>query len=151
MSRGPGLTQHDVNQVVALKASDPLMPDTQIAALIGRSRTTVTRLAERFGALIERYRELKSRDIIDDVDCVRRAHLAHAAEPATINKMSGLQAVTSFAILTDKMLLESGRPTSINLTATADITVPQVLTRLRRAIEMRAGTATTSSNDEAVE
>lgn len=70
----------------------------------------------------------------------------HVADPAVIAKQSGLQAATTYAILTDKMLLESGRPTSINLTATVDATMLELLGRLKRAIERRG--TTRSSNGE---
>src|SRR3990167_6272605 len=148
MGRGPAIQLAEMEQIIAIRASDPLMPTTTLAKKIGRSAPTVHRAQERYKGLIEQYRLLKSRDIIDDLDCIRRANLMHVANPATIKKQSGLQAATTYAILTDKMLLESGRPTSINLTATVDATVPDVLARLRRALEARAGATTSSKEDD---
>ena len=143
---GRRITQDEVIAVAALQANDPLMSHGKIAEKIGRHHSTVSRLATRFEALLRGYRDLKKRDIIDDIDCVRRAYLAHAAEPETIKKASALQAVTSYAVLTDKLLLESGRPTSITLNANVDTTMPDLLSRLKRTLEQRAGH--TSSSDD---
>jgi|SRR3990167_2401273 len=148
MGRGPAVQMAEMEQIFAIRASDPLLPDSRLAKMVGRSRATVQRAQERYKGLIEQYRALKSRDIIEDLDCIRRANLMHVANPTVIKKMSGLQAATTYAILTDKMLLESGRPTSINLTATVDATVPDVLARLRRALEARAGATTSSKEDD---
>lgn len=145
MSRGPRLSQSDVTAVVGMTVADPLLPDTRIAAIVGRSASTVKRVRDKYIGLIEEYRRLKSRDIIDDLDCIRRANLMHVADPAVIHKQSGLQAATTYAILTDKMLLESGRPTSISLSATVDATMPDLLGRLKRALEGRAASTLSSS------
>ena len=144
MGRGPSIQMEELKQLIGLRAVNPLAPTTTIARKIGKSFNAVRRAEERYKDLIAAYRELKSRDIIEDLDCIRRANLMHVANPAVIRKQTGLQAATTYAILTDKMLLESGRPTSINLSATVDATMPDVLARLKRAIEVRAG-ATTSS------
>ena len=141
MGRGPAVQMEEMKHIFAIRASDPMMPDTTLAKLVGRSNKTVARVQERYKALISQYRELKSRDIIDDLDSIRRANLMHVADPKVISKMSGLQAATTYAILTDKMLLESGRPTSIHLTATVDATMPDVLSRLKRALEARRPTS----------
>ena len=128
------MQQAEVNQLVAM-AAVPMTTNTEIAAVIGRDQTTVGRARKRYEGLITQYRQLKSRDIIDDLDSIRRAHLMHVADPAIIQEMSGLQAATTYAILTDKMLLESGRPTSIHLGVQADVQVPDVLGRLKRVLE----------------
>ena len=150
MSRGPALTQADVNNVVALKAMDPMLPDTTIGRMIGRSDGTVRKLAERFEGLIQEYRGFKSRDIIDDLDCIRRAHLLNLAEPEKIDACSAAQSAVVYGILTEKLLLESGRPTSINLTATVDATMPDLLSRLKRAIEGRGATRSSDGQAECV-
>ena len=134
----------EVKQLIALRASDPMMTDTRLAKIVGRGRHTVARAQQRYKDLIDQYRTLKSRDIIDDLDAIRRANLMHVASPAVIHKQTGLQAALTYSILTDKMLLESGRPTSISLSATVDATIPDVLARLKRAIEGRAGHTTSS-------
>lgn len=144
MPRARAMQKDEMMQLFALRAADPMMTDTALAEAIGRSNHTVARVQKRYAALIERYRELKSRDIIDDLDAIRRANLMHVADPDVICKQSGLQAATTYAILTDKMLLESGRPTSISLSATVDATMPDVLARLKRAIEGRVGHTTSS-------
>ena len=145
MPRARAMQMKEMQQLFALRASDPMMTNTELARQIGRSNQTVSRVQERYKALIEEYRKLKSRDIIDDLDSIRRANLMHVADPAVIGKQSGLQAATTYAILTDKMLLESGRPTSINLTATVDATMPDLLGRLKRALEGRAASTLSSS------
>ena len=147
MGRGPAIQMEELKQLIGLRAIDTLAPTTTIARKLGRSNGVVTRAQERYKDLITQYRELKSRDIIEDLDCIRRANLMHVADPAVIHKQSGLQAATTYAILTDKMLLESGRPTSISLNATVDATMPDVLARLKRAIEGRAGHTTSSEKE----
>lgn len=141
MGRGPAITMQDVGNVLAAKLIDPLMPDTRIALAVGRSDTTVGRIAERFAGVLEEYRGLNRRQIVDDLDAVRRGYLARLAEPEVIEACSGPQAGVVFGILTDKLLLESGRPTSITLNANADVSLPDVLGRLQRAIQGRAGQA----------
>ncbi len=144
---GKHVTQDEVSMVTAMYAANPLVSTKEVARTLGRSWDTARQIARRYAALIDTYRQIKNENILDEIDILRRVHLAHAAEPATIKKMSGLQAVTSFGILTDKLLLESGRPTSITLSATVDASMPDVLNRLKRALERR-GMGTTSSSDE---
>lgn len=138
---------HDVGNVLAAKLLDPAMPDTRIGLAVGRSASSVGRIAERFQGVLEEYRGLNRRQIVEDLDLVRRGYLAHLADPDVIDACSGPQAAVVFGILTDKLLLESGRPTAITLNANADISLPDVLGRLQRAIEGRQ--ATTSSGGAA--
>lgn len=130
----------DVGNVLAAKLLDPLMPDTRIGAAIDRSAASVGRIAERFAGVLEEYRGLNRRQIVDDLDLVRRGYLAHLAEPEVIEACSGPQAGVVFGILTDKLLLESGRPTQITLGVHADVDLPGVLGRLKKAIEGRQTT-----------
>ena len=146
MSAGPAILEKEIKTILALKATDEGLTDTAIAEIVGRSRMTVARATAKYKALLDQYRELKSGDIIHELDLVRRAHLANVANPEKIEACSALQSATVFGILTDKLLLESGRPTSITLNANVDTTMPDLRSRLKRTLEQRAGH--TSSSDD---
>lgn len=149
MGRGRPLTIEDAKRVVALAVADPEMKPHVMGPLVGRDDETCKKLLDRYQGLIAEYRKIKTPHIIEEIDSIRRGYLAQLADPHVVTKCSGPQAAVVYGILTDKMLLESGRPTSINLTATVDSTMPDLLHRLRKVLEGRA--ATTSSSVGAIE
>lgn len=148
MGRGPALTMADVERIAAIKGMDPVASDHAIAKIVGRAPATVSKLAARFEGVIKEYSDLKNREIIHDIDCVRRGYLARIAEPDVVDKCSGPQAAMVFGVLTDKLMLESGRPTQITLGVHADVDLPDVLGRLKRAIEGRQATTSSSGQDD---
>ena len=146
MGRGRPLTMEDAKRVIGIAVADPQITPHAMQRLVGRDDTTIRKLLDRYQGLIAEYRRIKTPQVVEEIDSLRRGYLAQLADPEVITECSAPQAAVVYGILTDKMLLESGRPTSISLSATVDATVPDVLRRLQRAIEARAG-ATTSSAD----
>ena len=147
MGRGPAITVQDVVNVIGYAVADPLKTPTAIAPLVGRDNETVRKLMGQYDGVIQAYREFKSREIIEDIDCVRRGYLAQMADPEVITKCTGPQAAVVYGILTEKMLLESGRPTSINLGVQVDVQVPDVLGKLQRVLQARQHTISSSKVD----
>ena len=66
--------------------------------------------------------------------CARYGSPGWPIRPSS-RERSAPQAAVVFGILSEKYLLEAGRPTSIQLNATVDATMPDVLARLKRVIE----------------
>ena len=152
MGRGRPLSIEDAKAVVSCKVLDPEMSYSAMERVVGRDAQTCKKLANRYTALIAEYRVLKQGDIIDELDLVRRAHLANVADPTKIEACSALQSATVYGILTYKLLLQSGLPTAINLTATVDATMPDLLAKLKRAIEAAGATRSRRSGQkEAIE
>lgn len=143
MGRGPAITIEDVQRVIGLAAVDPMITPASLERSTGRHHQTCAKLLREYDGVIQEYRSLNKREIIEDIDSIRRAYLARVADPEVISRCSGPQATWVFGVLTDKHLLLSGRPTSITLGVHADVDLPGVLGRLKRAIEGRQ--ATTSS------
>lgn len=148
MGRGPALTIDDVVRVVGIAAQDPMVTPAALERLTGRTDDTCKKLLGQYAGVIEAYRHLNKRQIVDDLDAVRRGYLARMADPEVIEACSGPQAGVVFGILTDKLLLESGRPTSITLGVNADVSLPDVLGRLQRVIQGRAGQAGQGSTSQ---
>ena len=99
------------------------------------SKETCRLILKRNQGLIDEYRLLKKASILDDLDALRQVWLSRLADPTVLERTSGPQAAVVFGILSEKYLLEAGRPTSIQLNATVDATMPDVLARLKRVIE----------------
>lgn len=148
MGRGPAITIDDITRVVGIAAHDPTITPAALERLTGRTDDTCAKLLREYGGVIEAYRHLNKRQIVEDIDAVRRGYLARLADPNVILECSGPQAAVVFGIMTDKLLLESGRPTSITLNANADISLPDVLGRLQKAIEGRQTTRSSSGRDD---
>ena len=146
MGRGRPLTIEAAKRVVGLAVADPLMAPYAMAPLVGRDDQTCRKLLSRYQGLIQEYRRIKTPQVVEEVDIIRRAYLAQLADPTVVTQCSGPQAAVVYGILTDKVLIESGRPTSISLGVTVDATMPDVLGRLRRVLELRAHT--TSSGEQ---
>lgn len=140
MGRGRPLTMEDAKRVIAVAVADPQISMHAMEKIVGRDESTCRKLVDRYQGLINEYRRIKTPQVVEEIDSLRRGYLAQLADPEVITACSGPQAAVVFGILTDKMLLESGRPTSINLTATVDATMPDLLSRLKRALEGRAST-----------
>lgn len=149
MGRGPAITQADIDRVIqADVAAIGLLSDKELARVTGRSDKTIAKIKAHYEGVISAYRSIKQRDIIEDLDIVRRSYLARLADPQVVEACSGPQAGVVFGILTDKLLLESGRPTSITLGVQADISLPDVLGRLQRAISGRVTTTSSSGQGD---
>lgn len=148
MGRGPAITIEDVQRVIGIAAQDPMITPAALERSTGRHHQTCAKLLNEYEGVIREYRSLNKREIIEDIDSIRRAYLARVADPEVISKCSGPQATWVFGVLTDKHLLLSGRPTSITLNANADISLPDVLGRLQRAIEGRTGRVQDQAGDD---
>jgi len=139
MGRGRPLTFEDAKRVISIAVADSQITPHAMAPLVGRDDQTCRKLLDRYQGLIAEYRRIKTPHVVEEIDSLRRGYLAQLANPDVITRCSGPQAAVVFGILTEKMLLESGRPTSITLSASVDATMPNVLERLRRVIEVRGG------------
>lgn len=135
MPRGDTVTMPEVERMIGLKTL--MASDSQIAKLTGRDQHTVTTQLARHAGLLQAYRQAKQDRIIDDIDAVRQQYLGHMADPEVLGKASAAQSAVVFGVLSEKLMLELGRPTSINLNVGADLTAPDVLRKLQRALERR--------------
>jgi len=128
-----------------------LQPDPpslrEIERLTNLNKETCRKILQRNQGLIDEYRLAKKDSILDDLDALRQVYLSRLADPTVIEKTSAPQAAVVFGILEDKYLLESGRPTFISLNATVDATMPDLLGRLKRAIEGRAQVKVTKAEE----
>ena len=139
----------DVANVLAARVLDQIAPRAVIARAVGRDDETVKMIEEKYNGLIEQYRPLQKRKLLDDLDTTRRAYLMRLLDPDVVSNCSGAQSAVIYGILHDKHALQAGMPTSISLSASVDASMPDVLSRLQRALEARGHT--TSSEDTVVD
>lgn len=124
-------------QVLALALQPDPPSFREMERLTDLNKETCRKILKRNQALLDEYRQAKKDSILDDLDTLRQVYLSRLADPTVIEKTSAPQAAVVFGILQDKYLLESGRPTSITLTAAVDATMPELLHRLKRVIEAK--------------
>jgi len=124
-------------EVLALALQPDPLSLREMARLTKLNKETCRQIIKRRQALLDEYRLEKKDSIMDDLDALRQMYLRRLADLDVIEKTSGAQAAVIYGILTEKYFLEAGRPTSIALTATVDATVPEILAKLKRAIEAR--------------
>lgn len=120
---------------LALQPDPPSLREME--RLTDLNKETCRLILKRNQGLIDEYRQLKRDSILDDLDALRQFWLSRLADPDVFAKSTGPQAAVVYGILTDKLLLESGRPTSINLGVNVDTTMPEILAKLQRAIQGR--------------
>ena len=120
---------------LALQPDPPSLREME--RLTDLSKETCRQILKRNQALMDEYRQLKKASILDDLDALRQVWLSRLADPTVLERTSAPQAAVVFGILQDKYLTEAGRPTSITVTAAVDVTMPELLGRLRRVIEGR--------------
>lgn len=134
MKRTPPSKEREV-LALALQPDPPSL--REMKRLTDLNHETCRKILKRNQALLDEYRQAKKDSILDDLDTLRQVYLSRLADPTVIERTSAPQAAVVYGILQDKYLLESGRPTSIALTATVDATIPEILGRLKRVIEAK--------------